>query len=124
MTIEECYQSLGGDYADVIDRLSNPELVEKFIAKFLEDDSFTRLCTEIGNANCEEAFRAAHTLKGICQNLSFSRLLASTEPLVELLRSQGPSVPENVAQLLENVKRDYEMTVSAIRMYLNQCASR
>ena len=44
MTIEECYQELGGSYAEVCTRLPSPRLVEKFAAKFLEDQSFETLC--------------------------------------------------------------------------------
>ena len=40
MTISECYEKLGGDYADVCTRLPSDRLVAKFIGRFLEDDSF------------------------------------------------------------------------------------
>ncbi len=64
MTIQECYQKIGGDYEAVLKRLMSPNLVRKFIGKFLEDDSYQKLCEEMDAGNREEAFRAAHTLKG------------------------------------------------------------
>lgn len=37
MTIEECYKQLGGDYSNVLSRLSNDAIIRKFLVKFLSD---------------------------------------------------------------------------------------
>ena len=71
----------------------------------------------------EEAFRAAHTLKGVCANLCFDRLLASAGQLTELLRPETGTIPGDATLLLETVAQDYEETVSAIRAYLDDDAS-
>ena len=118
MTIEQCYQTLGGNYAEVSNRLPSPRLVSKFLGKFLEDPSFEILCAQLETGNRPEAFRAAHTLKGVCANLSFSRLLASATVLTEALRQETDTIPETAAALLENVRRDYQQTIDAIRAYL------
>lgn len=118
MTIQECYQKLGGEFAQVEKRLPSVSLVRKFIIKFLDDDSFSKLCHAMQNGQREEAFRAAHTLKGVSANLGFSRLLASAGALTELLRAEAETIPGGAAELLEEVKQDYEVTVSAIRAYL------
>ena len=75
MTIEQCYQTLGGSFAEVSMRLPSVRLVEKFIGKFLDDGSFDALCAQMSAGSREDAFRAAHTLKGVCANLGFGRLL-------------------------------------------------
>lgn len=118
MTIQECYQTLGGDLEKVLSRLPSVGLVTKFITKFLEDSSFSQLCQALQNGQREEAFRAAHTLKGVCANLGFDRLMASTGKLTELLRPEGSEIPEDAALLLEDVKQDYATTVHAIRACL------
>ena len=118
MTIQECYQKLGGEFAQVEKRLPSVGLVRKFIVKFLDDDSYSKLCLAMQNGQWEEAFRAAHTLKGVSANLGFSRLLASAGELTELLRAETESIPGRAAALLEEVKQDYELTVSVIRAYL------
>ena len=118
MTIQECYQKLGGEFAQVEKRLPSVGLVRKFIVKFLDDDSYSNLCLAMQNGQREEAFRAAHTLKGVSANLGFSRLLASAGELTELLRAETESIPGRAAALLEEVKQDYELTVSVIRAYL------
>lgn len=118
MTIKECYQKLGGDFVQVEKRLSGAGLVKKFIIKFLDDDSFGKLCQSMQEGKREEAFCAAHTLKGVSGNLSFNRLLSTVTQLTELLRPETETIPEDAMLLLEEVKRDYELTVSAIKEYL------
>ena len=118
MTIQECYQKLGGEFAQVEKRLPSVGLVRKFIVKFLDDDSYSNLCLAMQNGQREEAFRAAHTLKGVSANLGFSRLLASAGELTELLRAETEPIPGRAAALLEEVKQDCELTVSVIRAYL------
>lgn len=119
MTIQECYQQLGGDFTNIETRLPSISLVIKFITKFLNDSSFSELCQALERGQREEAFRAAHTLKGVCANLCFDRLGASAGRLTELLRLEGSGIPEGAAPLLEEVRRDYGLTVDAIQAYLD-----
>lgn len=118
MTIQECYQELGGDFAQVEKRLPSVSLIERFITKFLDDGSFSELCHAMQEGQREAAFRAAHTLKGVSANLSFNSLFSSATQLTELLRPKTETIPEGAAALLEEVKQDYEVTVNAIRAYL------
>ena len=53
------------------------KLIQRFTLKFLEDQSYLQLKQALENKNYEDAFRSAHTLKGVCQNLSFDRLLVN-----------------------------------------------
>ena len=120
MTMEECYQKLGGNYAEVSARLPSPHMIERFVTRFLDDRSFETLCSGIEAGNREEAFRGAHTLKGVCANLSFTRLLESVGQLTEELRPESDVVPDKAVVLLECVRRDYQITVDAIRNYLGE----
>lgn len=122
MTIEECYQEIGGDYADVSSRLPSAKLINKFVAKFLEDPSFDQLCEQMKNGDRAEAFRAAHTLKGVCANLGFGHLLTSSGELTEVLREENEQIPEAAFSLLEDVRAAYNQTASAIRVYLEGMA--
>lgn len=119
MTIQECYQVLGGDYAQVEKRLPGIHLIRKFIAKFLDDGSYPELCRAMEQGQTEEAFRAAHTLKGVSANLGFDRLTASSGELTELLRGRTDGIPTEAVPLLDMVRQDYELTADAIRAYLN-----
>lgn len=114
MTLQECYIALSGDYADVIGRLRSEKLVQKFVLKFLEDGSYELLCRSLAEGNREEAFRAAHTIKGMCQNLGFTKLGKSSSDLTESLRSGDGNVSEI---LLQEVQKDYQITSEAILKY-------
>ena len=119
MTIQECYQTLGGDYVQVEKRLPGIHLIRRFIAGFLDDGSYPELCRAMEQGQTEEAFRAAHTLKGVSANLGFDRLTASSGELTELLRGRTDGIPTEAVPLLDMVRQDYELTADAIRAYLN-----
>ena len=74
MTVKECYEQMGADYEGVLGRLRSEALIKKFAKKFLDDGSYASLKKGLEEQNGEEAFRAAHTLKGVCQNLGFDNL--------------------------------------------------
>lgn len=112
MTLEECYVALGGDYAAVTGRLRSPERVDRFLRMFLQDDSFSQLQSALSGGDNDTAFRMAHTLKGVCQNLALDRLYESSAALTEALRG-GPH--GDVAGLWAQVQQDYQSTVDAVR---------
>lgn len=111
MTLKECYAALGGDYDGVLARLCSENLVRKFVLKFPSDDSYNLLIKSIEDGNAQEAFRAAHTLKGVCGNLGFVALGDSSSALCESLR--GGKL-DGVSGLLPAVRADYERTIKAI----------
>lgn len=114
MTLQECYAALGGDYEEVTGRLRSARLVQKFVLKFLNDPSYDNLIRSMEEQAYDEAFRAAHTIKGVCQNLSFTTLYESSSRLSEALRSgYSPEAPA----LVEEVSRDYRQAVDAIRAF-------
>ena len=119
MTIQECYQQLGGDFAQAEKRLSSGTLVKRFITKFLDDGSFAELCIAMEEGTRDKAFRAAHTLQGVSGNLSLNRLFSSASQLTELLRPEAEVIPVGANPLFEEVKQDYQLTVSTIRAYLD-----
>ena len=86
MTVRECYEKMGANYDGVLSRLGNEMLIRKFVIKFLKDPSFQDLTAAIEKSDAESAFRAAHTLKGICLNLGFDNLYKPSEALTEKLR--------------------------------------
>jgi len=112
MTLKECYEAMDAGYGDVMGRLRSEAMVQKFVLKFLNDPSYQLLVDAMEAGNYEDAFRAAHTIKGVCQNLSFTGLAQSSSALTEALR---PGADPKDPALLEQVKEDYQKTVSAIR---------
>ena len=113
MTIQECYDVIGGNYGDIVSRLRTEERIARFLIKVADDKSFDLLKTSLEERNMEEAFRAAHTIKGVCMNLSLSVLYASAHDLTEALRGRS-EYGADLEPLLEKVKADYARTVECI----------
>ncbi len=113
MTLKDCYIAINGDYEGVVSRLQGERLVRKFVVKFLADTSYDTLCLSLKTGDYQEAFRAAHTIKGICQNLGFTALLHSSSALSDALRSNQL---QDIPALAGRLEEDYKRTVSAIRM--------
>ena len=112
MTIQECYKKMGADYQEVLGRLYNEAMICRFVRMFLQDDSFQILEDALRRGDVKEAFRGAHTLKGVCQNLGFSNLYAPTYILTETLRAgQLEGTQEQFAKVAEQ----YQCTMDAIR---------
>ena len=112
MTLQECYAAMGGDFEEVKSRLRSERLVEKFALKFLADPSYDTLTATMASQDYEEAFRAAHTIKGVCQNLGFTALMSSSSRLTEALRS---GVTPEAPALAKEVAADYERTAAALK---------
>lgn len=117
MTLRECYEKLQGDYEGTLGRLCSEKLVEKFALKFLADDSFAHLEESMEVGNYSEAFRAAHTLKGVSLNLGFTKLYEVSDEITEALRAGEK--PENEA-LLGKVREEYERTVAVLQELQNE----
>lgn len=117
MTVQECYEKLGGNYGQIKRLLGSDGVIKHFIVRFLSDKSYVDLCRGIHGGQCADAFRAVHTLKGTSATLGFTALASSAGRLAELLR-KAESMPENAGLLLEDVSRDYDITVAAINSYL------
>lgn len=117
MTLKDCYAAMGADYGDVLGRLRSERLIQKFVLKFLDDGSYELLCRSLEEGNQEEAFRAAHTIKGMCQNLGFTPLAQSSSELTEALRGGDLSHAE---PLMAHVRADYRKTRDAISAFRDQ----
>ena len=112
MTIKECYEQLGQNYEEVLDRLGSEVILKKFVIKFLDDPSFQMLEDGLKEKNADQAFRAAHTIKGICLNLGFDNLYPSSKDLTELLRAGSMDGYED---LFVEVEKEYNRTCEALR---------
>ena len=112
MTVKECYEQMGADYEGVLGRLRSEVLIKKFAKKFLDDGSFRSLKDNLVQKNGEEAFRAAHTLKGVCQNLGFTNLYQPAYELTEVLRA---GTLEGSGEWFARVTEQYKITTDAIR---------
>lgn len=119
MLLKECYDAFGGDYESVKERIPKDEIIEKFVMKFLTEPSYENLHQALEDGNYEEAFCAAHSLKGVCANLGFLTLGEDASLLTEFLRNKEEQQidKEECQKLFENVSDNYKVVVDAIRKY-------
>ena len=112
MTLEQMYSAIGGDYKAVMERLPGADFVRRFALKFLQDDSFPNLKKALEAQDAPTAFRAAHTLKGVCQNLGFDALYAPASALTEALRG---GTLDSADTLFPPVEKEYQRVVAALK---------
>lgn len=113
MDLRECYAILGGDYDEVMSRLRSEDRVTRFVGLFPADENFRLLTDALAASDWAVAFRAAHSLKGVALNLSFSALARSSSELTEALRAGAPT--QDPAPLYQAVKDDYDRTLAAVQ---------
>ncbi len=114
MTIKECYEQTGSDYGSILKRFGSESMVRRFALKFLKDGSFTELKKALADGDGETAFRAAHTLKGVCLNLGFDRLYEVSAELTETLRGHETAGSE---ALFAKVEEQYAALTDVLRRY-------
>lgn len=112
MDLREFYSETGSDFEDVLRRLGTEERVSKFLLKLPADSNFALLESSLAAGKWEDAFRAVHSIKGICMNLSLTVLLEASVRLTENLR--GGQSDENTMPLFEQLKKEYIKTMQMI----------
>lgn len=115
MDLKEVYMEMLGDYEDVLSRLRKDERIEKYLTKFKDADYNESLLKAIEQKDYEAAFREAHNLKGVCQNLSLTKLANSASELTDSLRSGN--IPQNLDELVCEVEKDYELVIAALKKW-------
>ena len=111
MNLKDCYIKLGGDFNEVLGRLRREQIIQKFIYKFLDDKSFLLFEASMENKDYVEALRAIHTLKGICQNLSFTRLFESSSLVTKALKEDDWN---KALDMMPQLSKDYHAIINAI----------
>ena len=89
MKTRDFYENIGENFESVENRLLSEGMVERFVLRFAEDKTFSELCAAMNEKDVSEAFRAAHTLKGVAANLGFTALAAASSGLTEILRAKS-----------------------------------
>ena len=111
MNLKDCYIKFGGDFDEVLGRLRREQIVQKFVYKFLDDKSFHLFETSMENKDYAEALRAVHTLKGICQNLAFTRLFESSNLVTKALKENDWNT---AIDMIPKLSKDYYEIIDVI----------
>lgn len=90
--------------------MNNESLYMKFLTKFLSEPTYEKLRDCIQDEDYQEAFRQAHTLKGVSANLSMTLLTEKVSELVELLRNcenASGEVAEKAKEYMNEITERY-----------------
>lgn len=88
-TFKAKLEELGADVDNTVHRFMGKEtLYLNFLGKFQKDQSFSNIERYLEEQNAEEAFKAAHTLKGVAANLGLDPIANSASDLTELFRGK------------------------------------
>ena len=102
----------GADVQSTLRRfMGKEELYLKFLKKFPEDQNYQKLGESLEAGNYEEAFRNAHTLKGVAANLGLVPVQTVVSGLVEELRNKSAEevdVPKANA-MLQDLKKESDI---------------
>lgn len=116
MTIQECYAAMGGNYDEVVARLRAEDRIAKFLVRILDDKNMELLANSVEARDLKEAFRAAHTMKGICLNLSLTKLGNAASDMTEVLRMRE-EYGDDIREHLNIVQAIYEENMKYIRAF-------
>lgn len=107
----------GADVEGTISRFAGNEAIYlKFLLKFKNDPNFDDLKKSLEQGDFEEAFKAAHTLKGVSVNLGLTSLYEAASAMTELLREREASKidTEQVAAQMRVLEEKYQIFIRLI----------
>lgn len=111
MTIQEFYKSINENYDEVIARLQIESFVKKYVLKFKDDDNYNFLHEAIKNADNEQAYKAAHTLKGLALNLGFEQLANYAQSICAYIKDDNIN---QVCELIPILEKEYQKIIEKI----------
>jgi len=89
----EIFEAYGADYHSTMARfMGNEAMYMKFLDMLFKDDNLEKLGEALEKQDYEEAFSAAHTLKGVVGNMGLTPLFHAVCAVVESLRAGTASV--------------------------------
>lgn len=111
---KQAFVDAGIDYDDGLNRfMGQEELFVKFLLKYLDDPSYRELVKGLEDRNAEEAFAAAHKMKGVVSFLSLKDLYDALVPVVEALRHA--TVVDDALALFPKLQEQYLRVTAFIR---------
>ena len=113
MKLSSFYARCGGNYADAVARFQGEAPVLRFLRMLPDDDSLSNLLDDVSRGDAPAAFRAAHTVRGIAQNLGLPRLASTAADLTECLRGQTV-IPPEAHVLCDTVRQSCDEILSLI----------
>lgn len=101
------FEDYGGDYTGTMSRfLGNENLYYKILPKLFQDDNLQKLGEALNAGNLDDAFMAAHTLKGVSANLGLIPLYDAVCAIVEPLRRQEQGAA--YTEMYQTIQKEFQ----------------
>lgn len=105
--VKKVFEKYNVEYDVVLERVMNNEtLYLRLLSMLFEDENLKKLGIALEENNLDDAFFAAHTLKGVVGNLGLADLYKALGNLVEPLRSKEER--EDYPLLYKAVTREFD----------------
>ncbi|MCQ2523967.1 MAG: Hpt domain-containing protein [Lachnospiraceae bacterium] len=105
--------SLGVNIEETLERfVGNEGLYFRCLGKFIDDNNYSLLKEAIGNNDAENAFEAAHALKGVSANLGLSLLYKEVAQITEVFRARSMDYDESN---LSKIDEEYKKTIDTLK---------
>ena len=106
-------EAAGIDIESALERMmGSVALLERLLGKFLDDPQYPALRAALEAGDMERAVSAAHTLKGVCGNLSMTELYGLFTRQVDALRAGDLPLARD---MMAEIAPVYEQVTAAIR---------
>ena len=122
MTLEELYESIGGDYDQALRVLRVDTLINKHIRKLTTNGVVDNLLAAGETMDPTELFETAHAVKGVCANLGLTKIADAASDIAEEYRPGNPRKlsDDEVKEKLQFVADQYETTKEGIQRYTDE----
>ena len=120
MTLQELYESIGGDYEQALRVLRVEKLVDKHIRKLAGNGVVDNLLAAGETMDPTQLFETAHAAKGVCANLGLTRIAELASEVAEEFRPGTPRTMSDseVKDRLQAISGLYETTKEGIDRYV------
>lgn len=108
----------GVDVPDLLARfMNNTKLMKMIVGKFLEDQTYQKLCDAIAQGDMQAAEFACHSLKGVCGNLSLTKLFQQLQEQLRLFRAGDH---HQAVAMMDSIVPEFENTIAHLKIWLAQ----
>ena len=122
MTVQELYESIGGSYESARRILQMDRMIDRFIRKFLDDETYGRLMAAYAAGDHTGMFESSHAMKGVCANLGLDALSSLAGEIADEFRPGRDRRWDDavLGEKIEGLKALYTRTQDGIRQYSAQ----
>lgn len=120
MTVQELYETIGGNYQEAVNRMMNDNFIARMLGKFLSSNSYGNVVQAYEEKDFKKLFDEVHSFKGVTGNLALTPLFDLAYKITEATRNLAPGESVNLDNEIKELKEKYQLTVDTITKFQNQ----